>query len=745
MDDRIQDPFILTIGGARDSRASLRIVDHRFVIGKEEFPPCIAEMHYFRVAKRHWSICFERIRKANFRIISTAVPWNLHETRQGEFDFAGSTDPTKDLVVFLELCREFGFKIMLRPGPWLASEWDNGGIPDFVVRHPDNLATDYAGQHILADPGAGAKAAPLPSYLGSRFHILLKNYFSVFSEVVKNYIYPRGPVFMIELDHETSFAGHFDPLSADFNPQGSRALFAQFLSEKYGAIDRLNRLWKTRHKEFGEAAPPESTETKSTADFFRLMDWVEFREWVVNRYAEALAEFLSQTEVSVLFARSLAFKGPYHFPDVGGARDAGRVLYTVNLDWNGPFAETIRHARSVAGWQPTGFCTQLTVGNRHADPVAGHTFRPLGAHDTKRLLVAALAAGLKGFNFHMFVGRQRWYDGALDADGAILPSYEVIKEANLHLANLRYETMRDFADAAIVEYRPYQRATLLGRSSAHGYLSDLLGSSFDAAATDLMALGYDYRVFDLAVPYRLSKFGTIIVPCGEFMDAASQERLVQLAREGAHLVIYGVIPQYDNNLEPCEVLAKGIGFHTALEAGLYFIETKRHSFTSQVWGIIKRTPSRAVKLAKAGTKLLAATNKCGKGQVTVLTFSPGSHLLPEKLVFFQELLRVGKLSTPVFSSDPQVHVVLHGHQKAALLMVYDTADTVGMPGHDAASTEHGVIIGADLAAVGLAAPRVALTDILGVESLRVAAKDLKAGIEIRLGRGDSRLYSIERK
>ncbi|MEW5701762.1 MAG: beta-galactosidase [Candidatus Zixiibacteriota bacterium] len=745
MDDRTSDPFLLTIGGTRDSRSSLRVVDHKFVIGKEEFLPYVAEMHYFRVAKRHWSVCFERIRKAGFRIISTAVPWNLHETRQGEFDFAGSTDPTKDLIVFLELCREFGFKIMLRPGPWLASEWDNGGIPEFVVRHPDNLAVDHAGQHITADPGAGAKAVALPSYLGNRFHILLKNYFSVLSEVVKNYIYPRGPVFMVELDHETSFAGHFAPLSADFSPQGSRSFFGQFLTEKYETIDRLNRLWKTRHKGFEEATPPETAECKTPPEFCRLMDWVEFREWVVNRYAEALAELMSQTEVSVLFTRSLAFHGSYHFPDVAGARDSGRVLYTVNLDWNRPFAETIRQARSVAGWQPTGFSTELTIGNRHADPHAGRSFRPLGARDSKRLLVAALAAGLKGFNFHMFVGRQRWYDAALEADGAILPSYEVIREAVSQLTTLRFETMRDFADVALVQYRPYQRAALLGRCASHGYLYDLMGAQFDATAADVMALGYDYRVFDLAVPDRLDKYGTVVVPTGEFMDSASQERLLQLAKGGAHLILYGVLPRFDNSMDPCEILAKGIGVRTSFEPGLLTVEAKHHTFNTAVWGTIKRAPDRAAKLVKAGTKLLGVSNKCGKGQVTVLTFSPGSHLLPEKLILLNDVLKLGKLTSPVFSSDPHVHVVLQGHAKAALLMVYDVADTLGMIEDSGDSAGRGVIVGADLGALGLTSPRVVLTDILGTESHKLSARDLKAGIEIRLSRGDSRLFSIERK
>src|SRR3990172_3749988 len=95
----------------------LGIIENKFIIGRDEFFPFSAEMHYFRVEKRYWSICFERIKRAGFRIISTYIPWNLHEVHPGDFDFRGISSPDKDLLVFLELCREFGFKVILKPGP----------------------------------------------------------------------------------------------------------------------------------------------------------------------------------------------------------------------------------------------------------------------------------------------------------------------------------------------------------------------------------------------------------------------------------------------------------------------------------------------------------------------------------------------------------------------------------------------------------------------------------------------------
>ncbi len=746
MDQDLTDPRTLTIGGTKDSRTSLKVVDHKFVIGKEEFYPFIAEMHYYRIPKRYWSVCFERIRKAEFRIISTSVPWNLHEARQGDFDFSGASDQAKDLVVFLELCREFGFKIMLRPGPWIGAQWARGGIPDFATRHPETSCKDPEGQILSADPGAGAKKGVIPSYLSARYQILLKNYFSVFAEVVRNYIYPRGPVFTIELDHETSFGGHFDPFSCDYNPQGTLSAYPKFLEEKYESIDHVNKAYKLKVKDFSEVEPPKGWDGKSLNDFKKACDWVEFREWVVNRYAESIAELVSQTEISALFTRSLAFNGPYSFPDVAGARTGGRVVFTTNLGWDAPFADTVRRAHMVSGWQPTGFCSSLSLGYHHANPEVGRTARPITAADSKRLLIAAMAGGMKGFNYHMFVGHNAWYDAALESDGAILPSYEIVREANTQFQRIRYETMKDFAQVALVQYRPYLRATSLPVMGDFAYLHDLVGNDFSDLAADIAALGYDYRVFDLTVGERLSEYNTIIAPVGEFMDADAQTRLVELAQSGAHLILYGLLPKMDTAMGKCDILAKAIGLRTTSNRAIFTVEAHKREFGVAAIGVVSRAPTTAAKIAKAGAKSLGVTVKCGKGHVTVITFAPGSRLNHAKLAFVQDVLNTGKLQSPVSSSDPTVHVAVQAHAKGALLMVYDLDEGGKSPESNLAPDEtRRVIIRLDVKAVGLTAKTVALTDILGTETMKLPAKELASGIELRLSRGDSRLYYVEKK
>ena len=98
----------------------LGVIGNKFSIGKETYHPFAAELHYFRIEKRYWSICFERIKKAGFRIISTAVPWNIHQDEDKHLDFTGYSDPKKDLIVFFwSLLASLGSKLFSGRDPGL--------------------------------------------------------------------------------------------------------------------------------------------------------------------------------------------------------------------------------------------------------------------------------------------------------------------------------------------------------------------------------------------------------------------------------------------------------------------------------------------------------------------------------------------------------------------------------------------------------------------------------------------------
>jgi beta-galactosidase len=64
--------------------------------------------------------------------VETYAAWNLHEPQPNEFHFDGMLD----IVKFIETAAEVGLKVIVRPGPYICSEWDFGGLPYWLLKDP---------------------------------------------------------------------------------------------------------------------------------------------------------------------------------------------------------------------------------------------------------------------------------------------------------------------------------------------------------------------------------------------------------------------------------------------------------------------------------------------------------------------------------------------------------------------------------------------------------------------------------
>ena len=68
--------------------------------------------------------------------------WNRHEPRPGQFDFSGWLDIER----YIQMAQEEGLLVMVRPGPYICSEWDLGGQPSWLLKDPQmRLRTLYEG------------------------------------------------------------------------------------------------------------------------------------------------------------------------------------------------------------------------------------------------------------------------------------------------------------------------------------------------------------------------------------------------------------------------------------------------------------------------------------------------------------------------------------------------------------------------------------------------------------------------
>lgn len=95
------------------------------------------DIHYFRIYPGGLRRRLEYMKAFGVSVLQTYVPWNLHEPRKNEFCFEGLCD----LEGFLKLAQEMGFKVLLRPSPYICSEWDFGGLPYWLLKEKMSLRT----------------------------------------------------------------------------------------------------------------------------------------------------------------------------------------------------------------------------------------------------------------------------------------------------------------------------------------------------------------------------------------------------------------------------------------------------------------------------------------------------------------------------------------------------------------------------------------------------------------------------
>ncbi len=103
--------------------------ERSLIVGGKRVQLVSGAFHYFRVPHEQWADRLEKSRRGGLNMIETVVPWNVHEDREGTFDFHGDYD----LEGFLELCHAMGLYTFVRPSPYICAEWDNGGLPAWLV------------------------------------------------------------------------------------------------------------------------------------------------------------------------------------------------------------------------------------------------------------------------------------------------------------------------------------------------------------------------------------------------------------------------------------------------------------------------------------------------------------------------------------------------------------------------------------------------------------------------------------
>ena len=107
--------------------------DKTFLLNGEPFIVKAAEVHYPRIPRPYWEHRIQMCKALGMNTLCLYVFWNIHEQREGEFDFTGNND----VAEFCRLAQKNGMYVIVRPGPYVCAEWEMGGLPWWLLKKKD--------------------------------------------------------------------------------------------------------------------------------------------------------------------------------------------------------------------------------------------------------------------------------------------------------------------------------------------------------------------------------------------------------------------------------------------------------------------------------------------------------------------------------------------------------------------------------------------------------------------------------
>ena len=160
--------------------------DKTFLLNGKPFVVKAAELHYPRIPRAYWEHRIKMCKALGMNTVCLYVFWNIHEQKEGEFNFTGNND----VAAFCRLCQKNGMYVIVRPGPYVCAEWEMGGLPWWLLKKKDIKLREQ-------DP-----------YFMQRVEIFEKE---VGKQLAPLTIQNGGPIIMVQVENEYGSYGKDKP------------------------------------------------------------------------------------------------------------------------------------------------------------------------------------------------------------------------------------------------------------------------------------------------------------------------------------------------------------------------------------------------------------------------------------------------------------------------------------------------------------------------------------------------------
>jgi beta-galactosidase len=403
-------------------------------VGEQILPLHSGSFQYWRNERSAWGKILREIRSMGFRIVETYTPWGVHEREPGKYDF-GSIDAGKDIGAFLRLCADNGLYVSIRPGPNYIAELPWFGIPERVVKDTRIQARTSGGAPAVLIGGFFAPFAA-PSYACELFYDEARPYFRALCALLSEYLYPRGPIVLVQADNENSFFFRTSCYDLDYHPE-SVALYRSFLSRKYGSIEVLNRLYEARHDSFDTVDPPREFKARGLESLPLHLDWAEYKEYYLQYGLGRVKSMLEEYGVQgVPFYHNYPVIGPTTPFNISAVES---VLDIAAVDCY-PRPQSYEEIKTGAAYTST--MSRLPFLAEFLSGV--WTFnKPLTVEEERFITQAVFMHGIRAVNYYMLVEREHWTGCPITRNGDRREGYfDLYRAWNERARALRLHTLR---------------------------------------------------------------------------------------------------------------------------------------------------------------------------------------------------------------------------------------------------------------------------------------------------------------
>ncbi|TDA66057.1 MAG: hypothetical protein D9V45_03685 [Chloroflexi bacterium] len=539
-----------------------------------------ADYPYYRDRPDNWRDRLTQLKALGLQVVTCYIPWRHHQPdAASQPDFTGATQPNRNVIGFLQLCKELDLAVVVKPGPFIHAETNYGGLPDWtcpVLNSKIEPLRDAQGNPCMwggATLDASGKRVvdwSLPAPFDPEFLRLTREWLAwVGQQVIAPFASPQGPIVAAQAANEGIYSnGQHAPWAYDYSKSGLQQ-YQAFVQTKYTTLKNYNRLHEPKITTWEEVSAPREWDAPAKLTQLRkFIDWGEFQA----KYMALIFTEWSQplgTHLPVVVNQNPPLDTPYGLdawltrvePEVWQGKHYGFTNWVGDVSARpsafGRYLLTAKRAPGINWEENWGFAELYDPAYVEASTSFYQTLLVLNGGATGFNIYTGVATAHVDANMDI-LGKTPYPDAApVNEHGELTPKAETVRWLTDFLAvhGSEFIHCQPLQVAGWGFYLPYVRAAAWAPPDQPGVPKH--GQHLADFQEKMRAQNLDYAVFHLerATQAELAAVPQLFVAGSMFMSANVQQKLADYVRRGGNLNWVGELPEVDENGAPCRILA----------------------------------------------------------------------------------------------------------------------------------------------------------------------------------------------